>query len=171
MKKQGYFILLIFCIFITSCAKPQDIENNNTTIFSDLPTSFEISENIDEYMETSWYNKETANSVYSYLDKNVPEIMAFALYLDEQSGDEINQMAQIRSFPDENSDNIMERDYFAVYIGENHHEYIVNWQWFYVNKNLNEILHGEIISGECETLEQWRNSEYYPSYLIKYMRN
>ncbi len=61
----------------------------------------------------------------------------------------------IQSTPNSKSTNVLDKNYYCVYVGESHETHDVRWNTFYVNKNLTEILIDDIDEG-IVTLKNWR---------------
>lgn len=57
--------------------------------------------------------------------------------------------------------------YYCVYVGESWDDHCVNWEYFYVSEDFDEVLWHDFIplmdSDYCVFyLDEWRNSEWYP---------
>lgn len=60
-------------------------------------------------------------------------------------------VVRIDEEPDKSS-NSQYKDYYNVYVGENHPDHTVRWNTFYVNEKLNNILVEDITTGNLLTL-------------------
>lgn len=57
--------------------------------------------------------------------------------------------------------------YYLVYVGESWEDHSVNWAWFYISENFDEVLWYDMIQGRDSEypvlyLDEWRKSDFYP---------
>lgn len=98
---------------------------------------------------------EAFKEVTEYLILNVPEINEFEKEINELSNGEVTLMIRIDRVPGQQSDSKY-KDYYLIYVGENHDTYGVRWNSFYVRKDLKEILVDNVVTGEVISIEEWR---------------
>ena len=51
--------------------------------------------------------------------------------------------------------------YYLIYVGESWKDHRANWDWFYVNQDINEILWYDLVEGTVYSITEWRNSDKY----------
>lgn len=104
------------------------------------------------------YNGQMVNNwdkATEYLTKAVPEIKQFEEQLSKDSTGKVTLTMRLDGVPDKYSDS-QYKDFYCIYVGENHPDHTVRWNTFYVNEDLNKIMVEGIITGDLITLEQWR---------------
>ena len=55
--------------------------------------------------------------------------------------------------------------YYFVYVGEQWEDHRVNWDWFLVSENMDEVLWYDIREEKYLTLDEWRASDSYRDWL------
>ncbi|MDE7200173.1 MAG: hypothetical protein K2O15_15015, partial [Lachnospiraceae bacterium] len=108
------------------------------------------------------------------LDEQVPEIWdEWAYYVEDKTGGEAYLYERMAG---EYSSEDVYRDYekteylgkyYGIYVGEMWEDHSVNWAYFYVSENCDEVLwydHIARVDNEYPVLylDEWRNSEFYP---------
>ena len=101
--------------------------------------------------------------VEEYLWEQVPEMKEYGEYIREVSEGQADLMISVYMDLEAISRD-GEKQYYSVYVGESWEDHTVNWDWFYVREDLEEILWYSIIDNIYLSLEEWRSSEYYNSY-------
>ena len=97
--------------------------------------------------------------IKAYLSENVPELEAYKEYIREVSEQQAH--LTIRVYMDlESIGQNEQQKYYAVYVGEAWEDHSVNWDWFYVREDLEEILWYSIVEDIYLSLDEWRESEY-----------
>ena len=98
--------------------------------------------------------------VEDYFNDNVPEVKEYQHYISEKSENQAD--LAIRVYMDlETIRQDEEKKYYAVYVGEEWGDHSVNWEWFYVREDLEEILWYSMTDDIYLSLEEWRSSDYY----------
>jgi hypothetical protein len=103
------------------------------------------------------YNIEILSNEYKvieYLTKTVPEITQLKEKISKDSDGTVKLIFRMDGVPDKYSDS-QYKDFYCIYVGENHLDNTVRWNSFYVDKELNRIM-VEGFAGELITLAQWR---------------
>lgn len=94
-------------------------------------------------------------SVIDYLGKTVPEISDFGEQIKKNSNGKVSLIMRIDKEPNNDSDD-QYREYYLIYVGENHPDHTVRWNSFYVHKDLNEVLVYDVLTDSAISLEKWR---------------
>lgn len=95
--------------------------------------------------------------IEEYLVAAIPELKNYEEYIKEESEGEAYLIVEVNPSWIE----IGEGKYYPVYVGEQWNDHRVNWEWFYVNEQLDEILWYDLTDDEFYLLEEWRNSKKY----------
>jgi hypothetical protein len=99
----------------------------------------------------------TFDKITEYLIDSIPEIEQFEKQIISDSDGAVTIIMRLDRIPDKNS-NDPYRNYYCVYVGEDHKEYTVRWHSVFVSYDMKEILIDDVVTGEVLTLEQWRKS-------------
>ncbi|MFZ5364976.1 MAG: hypothetical protein ACOZBH_02120 [Patescibacteria group bacterium] len=95
-----------------------------------------------------------------YLYNNVPEIKDAENRIMTYAEADVKLSMYIEAEPDPNSKNIYDRDYYRIYVGEDHQgTRQINVYRFLIHKDTREILYVDPITFEPITLEQWRTNK------------
>lgn len=113
--------------------------NKDSNYFSTLTTSNAI--NKDELID--------------YLKQSVTEVSSFVEALSKNKN--VKPIIYIERSPNASSSNTYLRDYYVIYVGEQHSDHNVNTYRFAINKNNKEILYYDTTKDKYETLDEWRN--------------
>jgi len=103
-------------------------------------------------------NDDTQNveeTVFNYLEENVPEIAEYRDYLENNNGGTL--IMRLDGTPDETSNDEFARNY-QIYVGEDLGDHTSRWYSFYVNKDMDEIKVEDVVSGELISLAAWRKT-------------
>lgn len=136
------------------------VESDSRTLYMDL----DLDRNkVHVYEVFFGYQQESKEDmVYDYLFELVPELHNYADYILEQSDGKAHLTIQVFETPREIEDDIGRNgNYYAVYVGEQRENSRVNWDWFYVEIDLGEVLWYNLPEDVYYTLDEWRQSEYY----------
>ena len=97
---------------------------------------------------------------------NVPELKAYETWICEKSQGKASFITETKSGPEEIyiDGNVAGRYYF-IYVGEQWDDHNVNWDWFLVSENMDEVLWYDLIEGKYQPLEEWRASDNYRDWL------
>ena len=98
----------------------------------------------------------TDNELTNYLIDNVSEVKSFIDSL--KNNKNAKGIVYVERYPDKNSSNIYIRDYYGLYVGEQHSDHNVNIYRFAINKDTKEILHYDVVSDKYESLSDWRKN-------------
>ncbi|AJA46180.1 hypothetical protein CPAST_c00550 [Clostridium pasteurianum DSM 525 = ATCC 6013] len=99
----------------------------------------------------------TDDEFINYLINNVGEVKSFVNSL--KNNKNVNSIIYVERYPDENSKNSYIRDYYGIYVGEEHTDHNVNIYRFAINKDSKEILYYDVINDKYETLNEWRKNK------------
>lgn len=130
-------IACLVSVFLVSCQR--GIEDG---VKQEINSTFDLDETIkiEEYLETS-----------------VSELADYKQFIENQSSGEAHLLVETSS----SLRQIGEKKYYPVYVGEQWSDHRVNWEWFYVSEQMNEILWYNLVDDEFCSLEEWRNSTEY----------
>ena len=97
---------------------------------------------------------------------NVPELKAYETWICEKRQGKASFITETKSGPEEIyiDGNVAGRYYF-IYVGEQWDDHNVNWDWFLVSENMDEVLWYDLIEGKYQPLEEWRASDNYRDWL------
>ena len=106
---------------------------------------------LDKYME-----------IADFVWDNIPELKNYAEYVEEKSeGHAVFVVDPNYELKELYVDNEFRGNYYYVYTGEVWEEHRVNWDWFLVSEDFDEILWWDIVEIEYLTLDEWRQSPSY----------
>jgi len=91
-----------------------------------------------------------------YLYDNVEQIPQLEQRLMTYAEADVGLAMYVEAEPDPLSDDIYEKEYYRVYVGEDHQGRTLNVYRFLIHKDTKEILHINPITFEPEDLEQWQ---------------
>ena len=109
---------------------------------------------------------ERMNHIYDFFSDHLPELDALSIFIHQQSNGYANLFFRLAG--KQEIKHGAGYDYFyLIQVGESWPERgrQVTTMWFYVDRDLTEILFLYNASNEILTLESWRSSEYYPAFL------
>lgn len=109
------------------------------------------------YRKDDIYDLNGTIKIEEYLVAAIPELKNYEEYIKEESEGEAYLIVEVNPSWIE----IGEGKYYPVYVGEQWNDHRVNWEWFYVNEQLDEILWYDLTDDEFYLLEEWRNSKKY----------
>ncbi|MEI6603322.1 MAG: PT domain-containing protein [Clostridia bacterium] len=95
------------------------------------------------------------DTVFAYLDANVPEIAAYGESLIRNKGGKL--IMRLDGTPDETSSDEFAK-YFQIYVGEDLGDHVTRWYSFYVNATMDKIMVEDVVSGELISLAAWRKT-------------
>ena len=106
-------------------------------------------------------NEDAEIDIIDYLFQEVPELGDYADYISRSS----NEQAILAMWIDR-EETFTDKDGTThscqvVYVGESWPDRMVNWDWFYIDKESLEIFWYSEIEGSVYTLDEWRRSVYY----------
>lgn len=104
--------------------------------------------------------------IEEYLKKQVPELEKYAAWIQEQSQGKADIVINVMFYKEQISKGESNDGYYFVYVGEQWQDHRVNWDWFCVNENMNEILWYDLADGEGYlALDAWRASDGYRDWI------
>lgn len=95
-----------------------------------------------------------ATKMEGLLYLELPELQKYASYISKNSENEAELIIECFGEAEYSG-------YYLFYIGEQWSDHKVNWDYFLVSENLDEILYYAIEDGTILPLEEWRMSAYY----------
>lgn len=116
--------------------------NKDSNYFSTLTTTTSVAINKDE--------------VIDYLKQSVPEVSSFVDTLSKNKN--VKPILYIERSPNASSSDVYLKDYYVIYVGEQHSDHNVNTYRFAINKNDKQILYYDTTKNKYETLDEWRSS-------------
>lgn len=114
-------------------------------------------QNTDEFHTEAKSENLSENQIEEYLETSVPELMNYKHFIEKQSSGKAHLIVET----DFSLLKIGEKKFYSVYIGEQWDDHRVNWEWFYVSEQMDEILWYNLVNDEFYSLEEWRNSKEY----------
>jgi len=132
------------------------IEQSNKREPTSVVTTNNKTDSHKETVKNDFELTNNINGIMDYLNRNVPEIAEFREQIEKNSEGKISVIMRVDDVPDNNSKSEY-KDFYDIYVGENHPNHTVRWNSFYVHKDLNKILVSDIVTGEVITLEKWRD--------------
>ena len=93
------------------------------------------------------------------------EFRAYSDWLQLQSNGEVVLYVDVSPRVVEGLSDYYTDNFYAVYVGESWYDRTIRWDWFYVGENLDIILWENIVTEEFLTLDEWRESPHYRSYM------
>ena len=106
---------------------------------------------LDKYME-----------IADFVWDNIPELKNYAEYVEEKSeGHAAFVVDPNYELKELYVDGEFRGNYYYVYTGEVWEDHRVNWDWFLVSEDFDEILWWDIVEIEYLTLDEWRQSPSY----------
>ena len=103
------------------------------------------------------------SQIMPFVEEQLPELDDIGYYIEQKTEGKASLIVDIGAGPIElydNSNNFLGY-YYSIYVGEQWEDHRANWDWFYVNVELDEVLWCEIVNIEFYTLEEWRSSSQY----------
>lgn len=114
-------------------------------------------QNKDEFHTEAKSENLSENQIEEYLETSVPELIDYKQFIEKQSNGEAHLIVE----SDFSLLKIGDRRFYPVYVGEQWDDHRVNWEWFYVSGQMDEILWYDLVDDEYYSLEEWRNSKEY----------
>ena len=114
-------------------------------------------QNTDEFHTEAKSENLSENQIEEYLETFVPELIDYKQFIEKRSSGKAHLIAET----DFSLLKIGEKQFYPVYIGEQWDNHRVNWEWFYVSEQMDEILWYDLVNDEFYSLEEWRNSKEY----------
>lgn len=112
------------------------------------------------FVESNEDKKEINNTddeLENYLINNVSEVKSFVNAL--KNNKNVNSIIYVERYPDKNSKNAYIRDYYGLYVGEEHTDHNVNVYRFAINKDTKEILYYDVVNDKYESISEWRKNK------------
>ncbi|MFT8316585.1 MAG: hypothetical protein ABF633_20380 [Clostridium sp.] len=110
----------------------------------------------DESQNDKNNTNNTDNELINYLINNVSEVKSFMNSLKNNSN--TKGIVYVERYPDKSSSNVYIRDYYGLYVGEEHTDHNVNIYRFAINKNTKEILYYDVVNDKYESISDWRKN-------------
>lgn len=115
------------------------VYNNDKKYFSALKANDEVNE----------------AELINYLIKAVPEVKSFQDVLAKDKNG-VRAIIYVERMPDANAKDVYMRDYYGMYVGENHSDHIVYKYRFAINKYTKNILFYDVVQDKYMTLDELR---------------
>lgn len=167
MKTKVFFLSLFAIAMLASCNHIEAMENGGYIEENQNESEQEIQDESEQETE----DEDTIDDIMRCLYEEVPEIDDWTDYVERKSGGK----AYLYQRCDESVRDVYRNgegseylgEYYSVYVGEMWEDHSVNWSYFYVSVTFDEVLWENKVWLENEfetyTLEEWRNSQYYPT--------
>ena len=167
-------LMMFMLLFMTSCQTVTDNKINVEEVnnISPIENSFEHSNNDIQVVDQVTDNPVIFDPVTEYIlkagsffEQEVPELEAYSMHISERSNGKAYLIVECDGRA-ENVNGIVATDelsgkYYSVYVGEQWEDHKVNWDWFFVSEDFDEILWYYLPESEVYTLSEWRNSSHY----------
>ena len=138
---------------------------------SEISTALAFGE-AEECTQNAKTREDTIVKISDCLSEQVPEIDDWAAYVDLKS----DGQAYLYQTYDLETEEVYKDgagseylgEYYSVHVSEMWEDHSVSWSTFYVSVNFDKVLWKDMVGladseFEVYTLEEWRNSSYYPS--------
>lgn len=138
---------------------------------SEISTALAFGE-AEECTQNAKTREDTIVKISDCLSEQVPEIDDWAAYVDLKS----DGQAYLYQTYDLETEEVHKDgagseyvgEYYSVHVSEMWEDHSVSWSTFYVSVNFDKVLWKDMVGladseFEVYTLEEWRNSSYYPS--------
>ena len=177
-RVRMYLMLSGLSILLTGCTQINENEENvsqleteenisleQERLFHDEPHSYRYTREGELLYEMVIEEDEMQKSFRAeeYLEQEIQELDDYEYYINKKS--EGQAFLIVESDPDlmelYGEDKKLLGYYYLIYVGEQWEDHRVNWDWFYVREDLEEILWCEIVDGTLYSMEDWRESLQY----------
>lgn len=138
---------------------------------SEISTALAFGE-AEECTQNAKTREDTIVKISDCLSEQMPEIDDWAAYVDLKS----DGQAYLYQTYDLETEEVYKDwagseylgEYYSVHVSEMWEDHSVSWSTFYVSVNFDKVLWKDMVGladseFEVYTLEEWRNSSYYPS--------
>lgn len=151
-------VVLALIISLSSCSRQLTQEGSvkSSTVQKEEPTRKNVTA-IDPANSAEPIGEE---QVCQYLYEMVPEIHDFEqdmVRCNQESNTDYKMIMRIDSKPDPQAGDVMERDFYYIYVGSDMGDHTSCWNRFYVKKDLFAVMAEDIISGTPMTIDEWRD--------------
>lgn len=162
---SGLSILLIGCTQIneneenvSQLETEENISLEQERFFHDEPHSYRYTRE-GELL----YEMQKSFQAEEYLEQEIPELDDYEYYINKKSEGQAFLIVESHPYLMElyGEDKKLLGYYYLIYVGEEWEDHRVNWDWFYVREDLEEILWCEIVDGTLYSMEDWRESLQY----------
>lgn len=151
MRNKTYkIILLLFSVYIYSSCNEQSV--SDVSSIQNSTSEEKLSENVVSSINNQVIVYEENEAILSFVYQNVPELSRYGEEISKKSNGEACLTLFISNF---------ENGYYVVYVGEDWPDHTVNWDYFYVDEKMTQILYSNMITGDLLTLSEWRDSSRY----------
>lgn len=97
----------------------------------------------------------TEQQLVNYLINNVSEVKSF---VNVHANSTVSKASvYVERYPNASSNNIYEKNYYIIYVGESYPDHTVNTYRFAVNSGMTQILYYDTANDKYETLADWRS--------------
>ena len=101
-------------------------------------------------------------AIVNFMRENIPELKRYAEFVEQKSEGNATFIIDPDFTTEElYADGEFRGNYYYVYTGEVWEDHRVNWDWFLVSEDFDEILWWDIVEIEYLTLAEWRQSSSY----------
>lgn len=169
LYKFVYSLILLALMLTTSCRITSN--NNIDTVLSensiDKNSDDEEAQNapVTDNKESSVSIAENMIKAENYVEQEVPELDAYDTHITEKSNGKAYLIVECDGRAEDVNDIVVNDElsgkYYSVYVGEQWKDHKVNWDWFFVSEDFDEILWYYLPESEVYTLFQWRDSNQY----------
>lgn len=163
-ENKSYYVNLINKVAAANGYWDYEINDQNKNIDITVKCKDKASVESIEYNKDSTYFSETTttpttvsnNELIDYLKQNVPEVSSYVDTLSKNKN--VTPILYIERSPNPSSSDPYLRDYYIIYVGEQHEDHITNTYTFAINKDNKQILYYDVANNKYETLQEWRNN-------------
>lgn len=162
-KRKLTFILFLVVLLLTSC-NYEEIRIDNGEIEEGYYETEKVIQDVNA-------KDDTVQKIANYLFEQVPELEDWSDYVEKKSE---GKAYLYQRYDNEIKDVYRNGEgseylgkYYSVYVGEMWEDHSVMWSEFYVSENFDEVLWKDTLRLEGSdvdmySLEEWRNSSFYP---------
>ena len=128
-------------------------------VWGKIMLAYRIQRGIEDDVQppNSTFDLDETIKMEEYLETSVPELTSYKQFIEEQSSGEAHLIVEMNF----TLLKIGEKNFYPIYVGEQWDDHRVNWEWFYVSEQMDEILWYNLADDEFYSLEEWRNSKEY----------
>ena len=143
------FVLLLMFAILTVTACGSDVENHG------------------DYLDSYYTELDRMNEILDFFNDQLNyELAAISRHIPSHSDGEARLLIMLSGRQQGLIDGRYEDDYFYVIRqGESWPERIVTWNFFYIREDFSEIFWWAAAAEDALTLEEWRESDFYPNWL------
>lgn len=166
MERTKIIYCVAFAVLLLTSCNYKEIKIDNGDIEDGHYETEKVTQGVNA-------KEDTVQKIAHYLLEQVPELEDWSDYVEKKSG---GKAYLYQRYDNEVQDVYRNGEgseylgkYYSVYVGEMWEDHSVMWSEFYVSENFDEVLWKDTLRLEGSdvdmySLEEWRNSSFYPNY-------